>query len=1033
MRAGGGTVKSGNGPPHSPIGITAKSVFNASMAISSRIAGLPPAALAVMATVGSAAASDGGRHAAAFISPWTAAAIGAACTVLVMGVVWAIRQRRQPRGGNDVPNTAAGRTEDRALLATLARIQGRYIERLDETAGLEAVLQDLLGLTGSDYGILTEWNAGQGEGAPEQRAAAWRNDLPGQRTAPPPDMAAPMDKAVARRHPVTGVSSGRNGALSVCAVPLEIGDSVVGVIALAHRSKEWDGSELARFSSVFTAAAQILYALRQRRARDIAVRAIEDAAERQRLILENMADGILILDENLVVRWINRATERLFGYKGSDLVGLNGAVLFDSQERDRADGFGPRQFQAGSARFLSPGAIAEAVLRDGNRLTVEMTVTPITTDGAPAYVATIHDVSRQKHDADALAQSEREVRSILDNMAETFFRSDLEGRLVMVSRSVTLLLGYDQKDLLGTRLSELYVNPDDQTEFLRALNSNSGRVTDARGALRHKDGHTLWVSTNARYWRDAQGQVIGIEGTTRDITERLRAEKALRDNERTFRAIADYTFEWESWIGADGALVWVSPGVERTAGYTVEDCHAMAGYPLPIVHPDDRAAFAGAFTRAHGGGHEFRILHKDGREVWAEMSWQAIADETGRDLGVRTNIRDITEAKRVENHLVQQAKLATLGETAAGLVHELSQPLNIIRLTAEASLMDMEAGPLAPAKQKHQFSLIESQARRMGDIIDHIRVFSRKDHGTTELFAPLDAVVASLDLIEEQFKADGIGIVRDIPDPSCVISGRRVQLEQVVLNLLSNARDSIVERHAEESTAAPDGKITVRLNREPGEPVLRISVEDNGHGFPPGALDQVFEPFFTTKEVGFGTGLGLSVSFGIVASLKGRIQASNTEHGACVDIELPCEDTPEPIEKSAAHKARPILADGTEWHALVVDDEVEAAHAIATFVESLGFRVSVSYDGEEAEEIFAADPADVLITDLRMPKCDGHTLIRRLRETVPSLPVIVTTGHFAAGPDADDARRSNPDAIIRKPVSLEKLRTALATLRTTAP
>lgn len=945
------------------------------------------------------------------------------------GLALAACRRRQSRNRDSLKGAATG-GESRRLLDVLARIQGHYIARPSEPAGFEGLLQDILAMTESPYGVLRMNVADKKDiVVPPQTAVAWRDGLSIAQMEKTvlTDLDTPLAQALKSNRPQVGADVVDGVTVTYCALALVVGDRQVGALALANRHEGYPDTLLEYWLPVFNATAQILYALQQRRAREAAQQAALQTAEQHRMVLENMADGILILDADLIVRQINPATETLFGYTAERIIGQDGARLFAVQPAGGDDGFDKAAFAKRQSRFLNGGAETQGLHESGRIFPVELTVTPIIGDHDAAYVATIHDLTRQKTDAAALARSEHETRSILDNMADTFYRTDLEGRVVMVSRAVTSLLGYTQTELLGTRLADLYERAEDRNVFLKAMADNNGQVTDFRAPLIHRNGNMVWVSTNARYWRDADGTVKGVEGTTRDITERLVAERALAESERRFRAIVDHTFEWENWIDPDGKVVWVSSGVERVIGYAAAECLAMDGYPRALVHPDDRDAFDRALTQPEGSAREFRFLHRDGREVWGAMSWLAIADQNGADLGIRTSIRDITEAKAVETHFVQQAKLATLGETAAGLVHELSQPLNIIRLAAEGTLLKMDDTPLSPSEQHHQFSLIEGQARRMGEIIDHIRVFSRKDQDAVEYFNPLDAVTASVDLLTDQLRADGIDVIHDLPDVPCAIKGRQVQLEQVILNLLTNARDAIMERrtlHPDDPRA--DAVTVTGALREQGTR-LHLSVDDTGLGFPPDHLDRAFEPFFTTKDVGLGTGLGLSVSFGIITGLSGRISATNTDEGARIDIELPCEQ-PTPTPQAPAKSSGGILPDAGQRHALVVDDEQEAAFAIATFVEGLGFRVSVSHDGEEAKEIFAADPADVVITDIRMPRCDGHSLIQSLRTEAPGLPVIAITGHFGNGNANDDAQRASPDYLLRKPVSLTDLRDALREL-----
>ncbi|MBF0332382.1 MAG: hybrid sensor histidine kinase/response regulator, partial [Alphaproteobacteria bacterium] len=226
--------------------------------------------------------------------------------------------------------------------------------------------------------------------------------------------------------------------------------------------------------------------------------------------------------------------------------------------------------------------------------------------------------------------------------------------------------------------------------------------------------------------------------------------------------------------------------------------------------------------------------------------------------------------------------------------------------------------------QKGQFELIAEQARRMGEIIDHIRIFSRADSGPVEVFDALGAVNMAVSLLRPQLQAEGIHIELDPSSRRCMVRGRPVQLEQVMVNLLTNAKDALRERLA--CRPHPPGLIRVGASCT-GETVL-ITVADNGTGIPANLIDRLFEPFFTTKEVGSGTGLGLSVSFGIVSSMDGQIKARNGREGAVFEVALPGARPCRPTGRAGPLRVPtppPAVSSGDGRHVLVVDDEGQAA------------------------------------------------------------------------------------------------------------
>ena len=249
-------------------------------------------------------------------------------------------------------------------------------------------------------------------------------------------------------------------------------------------------------------------------------------------------------------------------------------------------------------------------------------------------------------------------------------------------------------------------------------------------------------------------------------------------------------------------------------------------------------------------------------------------------IGVVLSAKDITDLRRSESQLIQASKMATLGEMATGIAHELNQPLGVIRMASSNSLKRIAKGHHGVDFFEGKFQRIEEQTERAAQIIDHMRVFGRKADGKMEPFSLRSSLEQMTSLARTQLHTLDISLTVDLPDEDAFVMGERVIFEQVLLNLFSNARDAI-EMHDE-----GPGEITVTADfNTPGGHV--ITVQDNGGGIPEMAIDKLFEPFFTTKEPGKGTGLGLSISFGTIRDMQGSIEVTNKNQGACFEIKLP--------------------------------------------------------------------------------------------------------------------------------------------------
>ncbi|SCA58030.1 putative Histidine kinase [Candidatus Terasakiella magnetica] len=518
---------------------------------------------------------------------------------------------------------------------------------------------------------------------------------------------------------------------------------------------------------------------------------------------------------------------------------------------------------------------------------------------------------------------------------------------------------------------------------------------------------------------------------------RLIAEEALRESEGRYRSLVDMSPDAILVLDENNKIVFSNP--EGHALFVTKNRVEILNRPFLDFIVEDKPIFAHAPDFKSEDPTEYLNsikLRKTDQTIFE-------ADITSRPVsyaGLTTRlliIRDVTERNRVNEHLAQTSKLATLGEMAAGITHELSQPLNIMRFAAEGSLLKMSKNKITEEEIQKQFDLISMQSGRMADIIDHMRVFSRKDTGSVETFDPTLVISQSVDMVEAQFLAEGIQLEVRYPAHYGMLKGRPIQLEQVILNLINNARDAINQRHQNLGDDEIAEKIiSVLMIYDQADHEINIAVTDNGGGIPEEALAKLFDPFFTTKEVGKGTGLGLSVSYGIIAAMGGIIRARNIHKGARFDINLPCF-TPQEKDEQQVENASPLEiaqtydedntpdedlefdVDGAS--VLVVDDEIYAAEAMMEYLYSHGLQVNIASNGEEALELYDLDPVDVVVTDMRMPKMDGYVLIKNLKERNPDIPIIVVTGHTGMEDISQEDLNRLAFSILKKPVSLSEL------------
>lgn len=371
-----------------------------------------------------------------------------------------------------------------------------------------------------------------------------------------------------------------------------------------------------------------------------------------------------------------------------------------------------------------------------------------------------------------------------------------------------------------------------------------------------------------------------------------RQEKGLRESEVKFRTLADFTFDWEYWGTPEGKYIYISPSCERITGYKPEEFIRDPDLLKSIIHPEDRE-----FVFSHRqhlcpydtGLHavDFRILTKNGQTRWISHACQAVTDSKGNFLGRRVSNRDITERKRSEEdlkkayeqlkstqaQLIQSAKMASIGQMAGSIVHELKNPLVGILNNAQLIKMEGQAKKeISFAEIKDTMDIIESSAWRCNDVIQSLLGLARASKGVFQPSRLNELIERVMVIISKEVSAGNIAIKKELQADLPEIKGDIQLLQEIILVLISNAKWAVQKKWKQ----AEGGLIAIRTFQEPQKKSVILSVSDNGIGIPQENIPKLFEPFFTTKEEGEGTGLGLALVSDIVRKHEGNIAVKST-------------------------------------------------------------------------------------------------------------------------------------------------------------
>lgn len=506
---------------------------------------------------------------------------------------------------------------------------------------------------------------------------------------------------------------------------------------------------------------------------------------------------------------------------------------------------------------------------------------------------------RPPSDDDPAAAEELHARlnSVAANLSGVIYRrvDHADGTISypFVSESVRSVYGYEPEEIMRNPQIFAKHTAVDQNQYDLVVAEAARQLKPYAwvGQEKRRNGQTLWVQIACRPQKQSNGD-IAWDGVILDITEQRNAQQALLETTQFFESLAANVpgVIFQRTEKRDGTMTYsyISPSSLRIYGYSAAECMRDPSlFSEKVIEDLDSVRNIQNEARRTMQPYVWtgRQRRKDGTLFWARTSARPRRMANGDTIwdGI---VLDITDAKRAEAQVVHAAKLATVGEMAAGLTHELNQPLNIIRMAADTGLILAEEGTKDADFLLEQTRIISDQVTRMAEIIDHMRVFSRKtDPASTVTFDPTGNLRNCARFLAKEMRIADVAFELAVPETSRSIRGQPIQLEQVVVNLLSNARDAIIERRARDGDSAPRGAIRLSLRDDDGH--LIIEVQDNGGGIPAAALPHVFEPFFTTKKAGKGTGLGLSVGDAIIKAMGGTFTAANKNDGACFTILLP--------------------------------------------------------------------------------------------------------------------------------------------------
>lgn len=752
---------------------------------------------------------------------------------------------------------------------------------------------------------------------------------------------------------------------------------------------------------------------------------------------------IIGLDKDCRIILFNKFAEEITGYEANEVIQKEWIDIFIPAEQ--------KEEIAKLWKYVTNNCTIEHLYENfiltkaGQKRLIRFKNSVITTNGNFRMVLSFgEDITEIRQKEIELKENNEMLRFITENMVDVVWICDLNFNIRYISPSVERMIGYSPEERKTKRIEEL-VEPNSLKRALEVFHQElaleeSGKADPNRYIsleieFYHKNGSSVWTENTMKWVRDESGNITGILGVSRDITERKKAEMALREAEERWKfaleGAGDGVWDWD----AQTNRIYYSPQWKKMLGYSEDEIGDTIEEWSSRVHPEDIERVWSEIKRHLKGETpiylcEHRVRCKDGSYKWIldrgkVMKWSADGKPL-RMIGTHTDMSEIRaileEKKSLQEQLFQAQKLEVVGRLAGGIAHDFNNLLMVIMGNVDLILLKTDPGSYIHKK----LQAIKQAAEKGALLINQLLGFARKQNISPVPLDLMEAISSSLKLfgglvgedIELEFKA-GEGPFIVMLDPT--------QLTQILTNLLLNSRDAIREANSK-------GKITIQLQiaqppsisvedwtqfKQPEYVLLQVT--DNGIGMDKYTMERMFEPFFTTKEVGKGTGLGLATVYGIVKQNGGIINVESERGlGTTLSIYLPrlqnnLNITKNNFESSLIHESK------RKSLILLVEDDPIILDTVKDMLLELKYNVLSAATPEEAIKIAKStkEKIDLVITDLIMPQMNGIALKRKLEEIIPKAKFIFISGYSDEAIKIEDNEKTIP--ILYKPIDLTEL------------